>query len=176
MLGKLIRGGPGHPLHPPLTDLTIGMYSLAAALGVIGAAGGVREAAGKAMWLALVGGIISTALTATTGFVEWLTLEWGTPVWRTATYHMISMLTATVLFALAIWLQFPGYQQGLVTVGGLILTLVGFVVLTVGGWLGGTIVFVHGLRVLNLPELPTREAIRPGAEHEGRSGSPQKVG
>lgn len=35
------------------------------------------------------------------------------------------------------------------TVGGLILTLVGFAVLTVG--------------VLNLPELPTREAIRPAA-------------
>jgi hypothetical protein len=49
MLSKLIRGGPGHPLRPPLADLTIGMYSL----GVIGAAGGQREAPGKAMWLAL---------------------------------------------------------------------------------------------------------------------------
>jgi uncharacterized membrane protein len=176
MLSKLIRGGPGHPLHPPLTDLTIGMYSLAAALGVIGAVGGVREAAAKAMWLALVGGIISTALTATTGFIEWLTLEWGTPLWRTATYHMILMLTATVLFALAIWLQLPGYQKGLVTGGGLILTLAGFLVLTVGGWLGGTIVFVHGMRVLNLPELPTAEAIRPGGGHKEQIGSRNTIG
>ena len=27
------------------------------------------------------------------------------------------------------------------------LTLIGFVLLTVGGWLGGAIVFVHGMRV-----------------------------
>jgi hypothetical protein len=30
-----------------------------------------------------------------------------------------------------------------------------------GGWLGGTIVFVHGMRVMSQPERPTRDAIRP---------------
>jgi len=43
---KLIHGLPGHPLHPPLTDATIGMFVLAAAGGVIGAVGGLGEAAG----------------------------------------------------------------------------------------------------------------------------------
>ena len=35
MLGRLLHGLPGHPLHPPLTDATIGMLVLAAALSVI---------------------------------------------------------------------------------------------------------------------------------------------
>jgi len=30
-----------------------------------------------------------------------------------------------------------------------VLTLVGFLVLTAGGWLGGAVVFVHGTRVLD---------------------------
>jgi uncharacterized membrane protein len=56
MMGKLLHGLPGHPLHPPLTDATIGMFVLATGLSVVGAVGWIEEAAGKAAWLALVGG------------------------------------------------------------------------------------------------------------------------
>jgi uncharacterized membrane protein len=58
------------------------------------------------------------------------------------------MVTAVTLFALAAWRQYHGYQHGHVTTGGLVLTLCGVLVLTVGGWLGGSLVFVHGTRVL----------------------------
>jgi hypothetical protein len=44
---------------------------------------------------------------------------------------------------------------------GLVLTLAGFAVLTLGGWLGGTIVFVHGMRVLGRLDAPAREAVKP---------------
>jgi hypothetical protein len=47
-----------------------------------------------------------------------------------------------------------------------VLTLVGFGVLTLGGWLGGTIVFVHGMRVLNLVEEPSARAVAPVATPE----------
>lgn len=145
----LIRGLPGHPLHPPLTDATIGMFVLAAGLAVVGYAGGVQDAAGKAMWLALIGGLIMAVPTALTGLVDWLTIEWGSRRWRTATWHLSAMLTATALFALAAWRQHPGYRHGDVTTGGLALTLAGAAVLVVGGWLGGSLVFVHGTRVLD---------------------------
>jgi hypothetical protein len=32
-LSYLIRGLPGHPLHPPLTDATIGAYTAATVMG-----------------------------------------------------------------------------------------------------------------------------------------------
>ena len=41
------------------------------------------------------------------------------------------------------------------------LTLVGFVALTAGGWLGGTITYVHGMRVLSLVDEPALEAAAP---------------
>lgn len=147
-----LRGLPGHPLHPPLTDATIGMFVLAAGLGVIGAAGGIKEPAGKAMWLALIGGLIVAVPTAGTGFVEWLFIEWGSARWRTATAHMTAMVTAVVLFALAAWQQHSGYVHGRVTTAGLVLTVIGFAVLTLGGWFGGSVVFVHGMRVLDQGE------------------------
>jgi uncharacterized membrane protein len=144
----LIHGLPGHPLHPPLTDATIGMFVLASGLAIIGYAGAIEDAAGKGMWLALIGGLIVAVPTATTGFIDWLTIEWGTPRWRAATYHLFAMVSAVTLFAFAAWGQHSGYRHGTVTTSGLILTLAGFVVLTVGGWLGGSVVFVHGMRVL----------------------------
>src|SRR3954454_19441515 len=101
----VLRGLPGHPLHPPLTDATIGMFVLAAGLAVIGSLGGIEDAAGKGCWLVLIGGLIVAAPTATTGFADWIRLEWGSDRWRTATLHMTAMVSAVVLFALAAWLQ-----------------------------------------------------------------------
>lgn len=156
-LEKLFRGLSGHPLHPPLTDATIGMFVLAAALAVIGAAGAIEHAAGQACWLALVGGLIVAVPTATTGFADWVRLEWGSARWRTATQHLTAMVCAVALFAVAAWLQHRGYDRGEVTTGGLVFSLLGLVTLTAGGWLGGAIVFVHGVRVLPAAEPAARE-------------------
>lgn len=38
---------------------------------------------------------------------------------------------------------------------------VGFSLLAVGGWLGGSIVFVHGTRVLGLVDEPPGRAVAP---------------
>jgi uncharacterized membrane protein len=144
----LLHGLPGHPLHPPLTDATIGMLVLATGLAVIGAAGAIPEAAGKGCWLALIGGLAVALPTAATGFADWVRLEWGSPRWRTATFHLTAMVSAVVLYAVAAWLQHAGYQGNDVTTGGLVFSVAGFAALTAGGWLGGAIVFVHGVRVL----------------------------
>jgi uncharacterized membrane protein len=144
----LLHGLPGHPLHPPLTDATIGMFVLATGLAVLGALGALGDAAGTGCWLALIGGLIVAVPTAGTGFADWVRLEWGSPRWRTATLHLTAMVSAVVLFAVAAWLQHRGYERGDVTTGGLVFSLAGFVALTAGGWLGGAVVFVHGVRVL----------------------------
>ncbi len=154
----VVRGLPGHPLHPPLTDATIGMYVLAGGLSVIGYAGAIKLAAGKGMWLALIGGLIVSVPTALSGLVDWLSIEWGSARWRTATLHLTAMVSAVVLFALAAWRQYHGYQHGSVTTAGLVLTLCGLGVMTVGGWWGGALVFVHGTRVLDGDEAAADQA------------------
>ena len=165
-LSYLLTGLPGHPLHPPLTDATIGIYTVATAFGLLSALGVSGHNTATAWWLALVVGLVVTVPTALAGFVDWLGMTWGSPLWRTATLHMFAMLIATVFFVLAAIFGHGGYVDGDVTVGSLILTLVGFGVLTLGGWLGGTIVFVYGMRVLNLVEEPATRAAAPVATPE----------
>jgi hypothetical protein len=53
-----------------------------------------------------------------------------------------------------------------VTTGPFILTLVGFVLLMTGGWLGGAIVYVHGMRVLSLVDEPALKAAAPVPSQE----------
>src|SRR3954452_7769205 len=154
----LLPGLPGHPVNPPFTDATIGMFTLAAALAVIGYAGVIEDAAGKGCWLALIGGLAVAVPTAGTGFADWFGLEWGSPAWRAATIHLTAMVSAVSLFAVAAWLQHAGYRHGDVTVGGVVFSVLGFLTLTVGGWFGGSVVFVHGVRVTtNTPSPPGRQ-------------------
>ncbi len=165
-LSYLVRGLPGHPLHPPLTDATIGIYTAATAFGVLGSLGVSEGNMAKAWWLALVAGLVTTAPTALSGLVDWLGITRRTPLWRTATVHLLIMLTATAAFLLAAGLGHSGYADGEVNGSGLVLTLIGFGLLTLGGWLGGTIVYVHGMRVLNLVDEPARRAAAPVATPE----------
>jgi uncharacterized membrane protein len=157
----LLKGFPGHPLHPPLTDVTIGAYTLAAAMAVLSRLGVSEENTATVWWLALVAGLIVTAPAALTGFADWLDISRGTPLWRTATAHLTAMLAATILFAIAAGSGHADYVDGVVRGGSLVLTLAGYVVMAVGGWLGGANVFVHGMRVLNLVDEPAAKAISP---------------
>src|SRR5215210_4812743 len=161
-LSYLVKGFPGHPLHPPLTDATIGIYTGATIFGVLSALGVSEENTATAWWLLLVLGLIVTGPTAISGLADWLDISRGTPLWRTATIHLSSMVTATVFFLLAAIVGHGDYVDNEVGAGSLILTLVGFGFLTLGGWLGGAVVFTHGMRVLDLVGEPTRRAVTPG--------------
>ena len=83
------------------------------------------------MWLALVIGLCSSILTIGSGFVEWLTISRGTPLWNSATVHALVMATASVLFGLAAVFGHNGYTTGSVTTGPFVLTLAGFAVVRV---------------------------------------------
>ena len=148
-LEYLYRGFPGHPLHPPLTDATIGIYTFAAIAAVLSKLGIAEESAAKGWALALIVGLIVSAATSATGLIDWLRIQRGTPLFRTATSHGYGDAT-----------------DGVITDSALILTLIAFGLLTLGGWLGGAIVFNYGMRVLNLVEEPASRAVSPVPEPE----------
>jgi uncharacterized membrane protein len=144
---SFIHGRRGHPLHPPLTDAAIGAYVVACVFAVVGALGWIEDAAGKAAWLALLVGICAGVASAVTGLADLLTLPRPSDTFRSGAIHGSVMACASVLFVLAAIFQYDGFHDGTVTTAGLVFTVAGFVVLMVGGWLGGALVFERGLRV-----------------------------
>src|SRR5215218_10945650 len=75
-LSYLVKGFPGHPLHPPLTDATIGIYTASVIFAILCVAGVAPEEMTKGWWLTLIFGLIVSAVTALTGLVDWLTITW----------------------------------------------------------------------------------------------------
>jgi uncharacterized membrane protein len=147
-LSYLVRGGPGHPLHPPLSAVTIGAYTAAVIAAIVHVAGtGSAEMARTAGFLIQVG-LISTLPVAITGLVDWFALPRGTPTWKTGRAHLIVLVVATVLFRVAWGLNEHALHKGSIPTTNFALMLIAYVVLGVGSWLGGKIVFVFGYRVL----------------------------
>jgi uncharacterized membrane protein len=158
---ELLRGWPGHPSHPPLTDAAIGTYTFGTTAAVLSKLGISEENFAHAWWLALVVGLVFTVPTALTGFLDWLQITSGTPLKRTASVHALTMLTATAAFLVTVGAGHGGYTDGEVTTGAFVVTLIGFGLLIAGGTFGGSVTYVHGMRVLNLVDEPARDALSP---------------
>ena len=166
MLRRLIRGTEGHPSHPPLTDATIGALTVGVVAAVLGWFGIEEDGMAATSFLAIVLGLIFALPTIVTGFVDYLEITRGTPLWRTATLHWLAMVFAVATFLVAAALLHDGWGSGEVSGAGVLVAVVAELLLTVGGWIGGTIVFVHGMRVVGRLDLPTRRAISPTGAHQ----------
>ena len=159
---RWLKGYPGHPLHPPLTDVSIGAYTIAAALLVLGAAGVEEPAMAHGALLAISAGLIVALPTMLTGLLDWRGLPSGTPKRKLANLHLVTMLAATAVFAVSWFPGRAGYEDGRVHTAALVLALAGEALLLAGGYLGGALVYVHGHRVLSQPQAPVGKALLPG--------------
>ncbi|HYU61017.1 MAG TPA: DUF2231 domain-containing protein [Solirubrobacterales bacterium] len=161
MIG-LIKGWAGKPSHPPLTDASIGAYTVGVAMLVLGALGVEEEKMAAGALLAIGGGLVVAAPTALTGLLDWLDIEKGTPARTVATVHLFTMLSATVLFALTFVAHLDGYDDGEVETLSWVLGLGAEALLAAGGYIGGSLVFVYGVRSLKNPQTPVADALIPG--------------
>ena len=169
---SLLRA-PGKPFHPPLTDASIGAYTAAVVMLLLGALGLEEEQMAHGALLAISLGLILAVPTAITGLLDWLDIPRGAPARTVATIHLVLMVAATVLFALTWLAQLDGYKEDEVRGLALALGLAAFALLALGGNLGGANVFVYGIRVLKAEDTPPREALNPfGA---GEEKAPRRV-
>jgi uncharacterized membrane protein len=169
---SLVKGFSGKPSHPPLTDASIGAYTVGVAMLVLGALGVEEEQMAHGALLAIGGGLALALPTALTGLLDWLDIQKGTPARTVATTHLLTMLTATAAFALTFITHIDGYDDGQIEALPLVLGLVAEGLLVAGGFIGGTIVFVYGVRVLKRPETPVADALVPGRVEAGTEGRP----
>jgi uncharacterized membrane protein len=167
--GRLLRGPAGHPLHPPLTDVVIGALTIGTAAAVLGWVGLAEEAAADAAFIGVVGGLIAAVPTAIAGLADYLIIPRGTPLRRAAAIHWVVNVWGLALFTVAAVLLEPGPGDGRASASGAIVAVLAWLVLLVGGYVGGTMVFTYGMRVVGDADRPTAEALRPTrGSREGR--------
>lgn len=137
----------GHPIHPMLIVLPLGLLTGAVIFDLIRYFEIFRVAAEVGFWMA-VSGILGGLIAAVFGLIDWLAIPSGTRAWKIGLYHGAVNVVVVVLFAIGTYARIdnPGYAATTVSLG---LSIAGIVLSLVGGWLGGEL--VHRLDVSNDP-------------------------
>ena len=149
---KGLRGWSGKPLHPPLTDLPIAAYVLAAVFDVASAIGGQDRAWARELWHAgtwlFAGGVAVSLLAALTGLWDaWKSSEAGTQARRTINTHATIMITVTVLALVDLAWRLGVYDAAATPAGIAVLSVVVALLVSVGATFGGSLVYDYGFNV-----------------------------
>jgi nitrite reductase/ring-hydroxylating ferredoxin subunit/uncharacterized membrane protein len=125
----------GHPLHPMLTDIPIGCFSSAAVIDVIGGRRG-RKAADKLVLL----GLASAVPTAASGWADWS--ETVGEARRIGVVHAAANVVGLACYAASYVNRKRGRR-----LRGVLQGFAGMGAMSVGGYLGGHLVFAKGIGV-----------------------------
>lgn len=158
----------GHPLHPLLTDVTIGAWSLGAIFDAVAAATGSRDAQRTADRLTAIG--TTAALpTAMTGLADYSTIsQSAVPV---GLLHGLLNHTAFGLYVLSLRERKGGHRGR-----GITFSALGFGVLTAAAWIGGHLVYRYRIGVNHAESISAPQQWTPIlAESEIAEGEPERV-
>ena len=131
-----------HPLHPAVTDLTIGGYTAMLAMDVLYL---VTKEPGllRAADFLLVGAYITSLISILSGLTDWN--ETSGEERRTGMLHGLLMVVATVSFLISLFIRLNGGLDARTAAIGV--STLGWLVMIVSSYLGGEMVFGYGTEV-----------------------------
>ena len=135
----------GHPLHAVLSDFPVALLGTSLLWDAVGLW------RGEAVWWAIsfwtiVLGLGMALLTAMAGAVDYAAIPLDHPANRVALRHMLLMLAAVTPYLISLLVRgAPVSPVGKSLFAVLGLELVGVLLLSVGGWYGGHLVFHYGI-------------------------------
>ena len=133
-----------HPIHPMLVAFPIGLWIFSLVCDVIYHAGSQNPIWKVIAFYTMAGGIIGALLAAIPGFIDYLSLK-SRPVKRIATTHMVLNLIVVALFLFNLGIRYSASTEN--EPFGVLLSIIAIVCLGISGWLGGSMVYVHGVAV-----------------------------
>lgn len=135
-----------HPIHPMLVTIPIGLWVMSLVCDLVRASGSANDNWPIVALYTMVGGIAGALVAAIPGFIDMLSLQGGLK--RVALTHMGINLAVVALYAVNVWMRTQGQDPETT----LWLSVLAIAMLLVSGWLGGKMVYVHGVAVENPPE------------------------
>lgn len=134
----------GHPLHPALVHFPVALWFTAVFWDLMGWWRPDPLWWQMAYWCLALGLVVSVPVLIT-GFLDYLQLEPRTAGIDAATNHMMAMLCTTAAFGTSWMLRALAGAAAAPSVWALVAAVVGALLLGIGGWLGGTLVYRHGI-------------------------------
>ena len=155
----------GHPIHPMLIPFPIALmiFSFVADLVFLWGGGAVWK--DYIAFYTMLGGIIMAALAAVPGLIDWATLTEPRTV-KVANWHARINVFTLLVFIADFYLRTSSGAEWITGIPMLpfFLSIVGVIGLAIAGWLGGQLVFAHGVAVdtqsAKTPEPESRRHVR----------------
>lgn len=160
----------GHPLHPVFVHIPLAVWPAALLFDALSQFRIGGNTLVRLSFFCIAFGLAATLPAIPTGLIDWMQIKKEKPAWKIGLYHMSLNLVVTVVFAVNLGLRVTTFQE-VETVASLPLTLsgIGTAVLFVSGYLGGLMVYDHGIAVARLSKKKWRRM----AENSG-ANLPQK--
>jgi uncharacterized membrane protein len=136
-----------HPFHPMLVAIPIGLFIASFASEAISLWHG-SELWRDLTFYNLIGGLIGAVVAAIPGFVDYVSLE-DEKVLPLAHRHFGVNVALLSVYSVNLWVR---TQSGKAIIGNsvwipLLLSVLGMSLLGISGWLGGEMVYAHGVAV-----------------------------
>ena len=138
----------GHPFHPMLVALPIGLWIFSIVSDLIFKFGWAGPVWNDVAFYTLAGGIVGALIAALPGFVDLMGLQ-NPKTMTIAIWHMFINLLAVALYCFNFWVRMhrpPGDNLPI------LLSAIGIVLIIISGWLGGELVYVRGVAVKQPPD------------------------
>jgi uncharacterized membrane protein len=115
----------------------------------------------------IAGGIVGALLAAIPGLIDYFSID-EKAMKKIGTYHLVLNLSAVVIFGLNFWLRLRLDTASKVP---FLLSVLGVIVIGVGGWLGGEMVYVKGMAVEAVEKLAKKQERMESASARPRRAS-----
>ena len=131
----------GHPLHPILVTIPIGLFVAALVTDIVYVVDGSHAWAVASRWL-IGGGLVGALLAALAGFTDFAGNA-NIRAFRDAWLHLFANLALVLIEGINLILRRP--DAAVAGSIGIVLSAVAAVVMLFSGWKGGELVFRHGV-------------------------------
>lgn len=141
-----------HPIHPILQAIPASLLPASTMFDVLARLGGDEEGLSKAAHYSLIFGLVGAAGAAATGVLDYYEIK-NRPVRRVALYHGLTNVALIGSYVLSLRRREDYRADG----QALALSALGAALIGLSGYLGGELVYEHGVRV--------------GEDHDGIPGA-----
>ena len=159
MLKSFLQGSwLGHPLHPALVHLPTALWPAALVFDVLSRTTDDPEIFLRTSFTCIAAGLVVALLAVPTGIADWLDIKPEKPAWKLGLLHAGLNATIAVLWVISLFIRWEHWDSGWpIRTLPLTLSIVANGLLLVSGWIGGRMVFEHGIGVARMSKQEWRE-------------------
>jgi uncharacterized membrane protein len=157
----------GHPLHPALIHIPSGLWPAAVIFDILSHLWWGDPAIANvfvriAFW-SILAGLVVVLLAAPTGVADWWEIKKQRPAHRIGLYHMILNVVASVVLLISLLMRTGDAMQAAATPAWpMAVAILAVLMVFVSGYLGGLMVFDHGVGIARQSKEKWREIAERG--------------